>query len=85
MKVRAVGAGWESHTLGRVGQVAGGGPGGRVKVRWAWQPGVLGEAWRTLETHSIIWRDEFQFQFWCRDPEQEQARAGRVIDLVPRQ
>ena len=70
MRVRAVGAVWDTHHLGRVGQVAGGGPGGRVKIRWAWQSGVGGEAWRRLETYSLSWGGEFSFQFWCRDPEQ---------------
>ena len=86
MRVRAVGAGWDRDTLGRVGQVAGGGPGGRVKIRWAWQSGVGGDEWRRLRTYSLSWQGEFSFQFWCRDPEQEQevTQGGRVIDLVPR-
>ena len=82
MRVRAVGAGWDSDTLGRVGQVAGGGPGGRVRIRWAWQSGVGGDAWRRLETYNLSWRGEFSFQFWCRDSREESH--GRVIDLVPR-
>ena len=85
MRVRAVGAGWDSDTLGRVGQVAGGGPGGRVRIRWAWQSGVGGDAWRRLETYNLSWRGEFSFQFWCRDLEKSREEShGRVIDLVPR-
>lgn len=86
MRVRAVGASWDGATLGRVGQVAGGGPGGRVRIRWAWQSGVGGEAWRRLETYNLSWRGEFSFQFWCRDLEQAggETHTGRVIDLVPR-
>ena len=86
MRVRAVGASWDGATLGRVGQVAGGGPGGRVRIRWAWQSGVGGDAWRRLETHNLSWRGEFSFQFWCRDLEQAggETHTGRVIDLVPR-
>ena len=75
MRVRAVGAVWDTHHLGRVGQVAGGGPGGRVKIRWAWQSGVGGEAWRRLETYSLSWGGEFSFQFWCRDPEQDRQQT----------
>ena len=86
MRVRAVGASWDGATLGRVGQVAGGGPGGRVRIRWAWQSGVGGDAWRRLETYNLTWRGEFSFQFWCRDLEQTggETHTGRVINLVPR-